>query len=299
MPSTVQVYNQTITDFKIIQERLFDAQSQIGAKSKFETFADMSDDLTIVQGFEESIQRSERFVTSLNNVTRRLDVMDSSLSDIIDTAVNFKTSLILENSDTNALVNDLASLADSSLDVISGSLNERINSSYIFAGSKTNIQPVNDLKRVNSVVGGESTVNYYNGDEFKAAVDASRSLRVEYGITASDPAFRDLIGAINKAKDAEAQGKKENLVQAGVELDAAIEQLIALRSNLGGDYKIIEQSLDIQDKARVNFEQKLAEVKEPDIVELTIQTSAETSALTALFNQFSRVSNLSLVNFIN
>lgn len=299
MPSTIQVFNQTVSDFKLIQDRLFQNQSKIGADSKFETFAEMDNDLTVVQTFESSIQRSERFITSLNTVKRRLDVVDTSISNIIDTAVNFKSSLILENSTTNSLVNDLSSLADDTLDIISGSLNERINSNYVFAGSKTNTQPVSDLKTVNSVVSGEVTANYYNGDEFKAAVDVSRSLRIEYGITASDPAFQNLIGAINNAKAAEISGKPSDLNQAGEQLDAAIEEVISLRAKVGGNLQSIEQSIEIQDKARVNFEQKLAEIKEPNIVDLTIQTSADTAALTAVFQSFSRISNLSLVNFIN
>jgi flagellar hook-associated protein 3 FlgL len=295
MPSTIQLYSQTITDFKKLQDSLYSAQSKIGANSKAETFAELGSEVSVVQSFSFSAQRANRYSTSIAEVSRRLDTSYRAVDDIIESAIDFKKSLTLENS-PNSNVNDLTSQANTALDLIRGALNSRDGAIYVFAGSKTNEEPVEDLKQTSNYVDGKATANYYNGDDFKASVDVSRSLNVEYGVAASDPAFQNLIASLNLSKEYEKSGS--GLEEAGKLLESAIDDLITLRAKMGNNTKVLEQNANIQSKAETTFKQKLAEVNEPDIVSLTILTNQNQAALTALFQNFSRISNLSLVNFL-
>jgi flagellar hook-associated protein 3 FlgL len=297
MPSTVQIYNQAISDFKSLQTIIADKQAKIGADSKADSFAELGDDISSVQGFKLSIERSDRYINSIKDAQRKNDTQYQAIQQILEIASQFKQNLTIESTTTSGAVNNLSQQANSSLDNIRGALNLRDGANFVFAGSKTNQQPVSDLKLSNNIVDSTPLANYYEGDNFKAAVDVSASLQVEYGFNAADPAFVNLIGAINLAKNAEAQGTN-NYQQAGDLFEQAYDQLLALQAKIGDNAKVFENNLDFQDKAKSIFEAKYAEVNEPNIVQLTIESTQAQTTLQASFQIFSKISQLSLINFL-
>lgn len=296
MTSTVQIYSQAIRDFKNIQDELFDKQSKIGADSKADTFAELGNDITVIETFKASVSRSERFIRTIDEASRRLDSSYDAVSRIIDIATSFKQDIALENS-ANSEINDLSISSNNALDSIRAALNTREGANFIFAGSKTNIEPVDNLKFSTNYVSGTATANYYNGDEFKSSVDVSKSLNIEYGVTASDDAFKNVIAAINRAKAAEANGGV-GLEQAGIALDSAIDDLVSLRARMGNNAKVFEDSIDFHTSSKAILEQKLSDKTAPDIVQLSVEVSQANAVLQASFQNFSRISSLNLTDFI-
>ncbi len=296
MPSSVQIFSQTIADFKRLQGLIFEKQSQIGADTKASTFAELGNDVNLVQGFKLSAERANRFISSISEASRRNDSYSLALQQLIDAASQFKQSLTIENSGATQNINDLQSSANNALDLIGASLNSKDGSNFIFSGSKTNVEPVDDLKLDNNYIDGGATATYYNGDDFKQSVDVSTSQQVEYGITAADPAFQKLIAAINIAKSEE--GTTANYNQAGEMLDEAISDLIALQAGTGDKGKIFDQNTSYHQVAKDTFENKYAEINSPDIIQLTIESSQLQATLQASFITFSKISNLSLTNYL-
>lgn len=298
MPSTIQLYSQAIRDFKNIQDDLFTSQSKIGADSKAATFAELGSEITILTGFKSGIERSDRFITGINEVSRKLDTSYRAIDEILNIATKFKQDLSLEATTTNTSVNDLTAAVNSYLDRIRGALNTKDGRSFVFAGSKDNEEPVGNLKDVSNIINSTPTANYYRGDSYIAKVAASSTLEIEYGITADDDTFKNLIASLNRAKDEETRGTGANYLQAGEELDNSIEQLISLRAKIGNNLKAMEDMKGFHTQAKSTFEQKYDEANSPDIIELTTNVSQLTATLQASFINFSRISQLSLSNFL-
>ncbi len=299
MPSSVQLYNQAISDFKKIQTNLFEKQAKVGAESLADTFAELGNKINIVENFRFSSERSSKFMSSIDDVTRKLDTTYKSVDEMINTLIDFKSTLSLESSTSNSSVTNLTAAANAALDKIAGALNSKDGANYLFAGSNSNVEPVDDLKFNSNVVGGEITANYYNGDDLVLSVDASSSLTINYGVTANNPAFQKMIGAINMARSQEANGQSANYEAAGKYVDEALQELISLRADMGNNTKALEQMRDFHAKAKDSFDEKLSEANSPDIVQLTIETTQLQASLQASFQIFSRISSLALSNFIN
>lgn len=297
MPSSVQIYSQAIADFKSLQSIIADKQSKIGADSKVDSFAELGDDISSVQGFKLSIERSDRYINSIKDAQRKNDTQYQAIQQIIEIATQFKQNLATESTTTSGAVNNLSQQANSSLDNIRGALNLKDGANFVFSGSKTNQEPVSDLKLGSNILESQPVANYYNGDNFKATIDVSASLQVEYGFSAADPAFVNLIGAINLAKDAETLGAN-NYQQAGDLFEEAYDQLLALQAKIGDNAKVFENNLEFQDKAKSIFEAKYSEVNEPNIVQLTIESTQAQTTLQASFQIFSKISQISLINFL-
>ncbi|MDX1949852.1 MAG: hypothetical protein SFT90_05065 [Rickettsiales bacterium] len=298
MPSTIQLYNQSISDIKRLQNDLFSNQAKIGADSIASTYKELGSNISVIEGFKSSIERSDRFISSIDQVLRRLDTMYRAVDDIVNTAINFRKSLGLEATSTNSSVFNLTQEANSTLDRIRGSLNEKDGAAFVFSGAKSDVEPVNDLKNSTNILNGQNTSNYYNGDDFISKVSASVTLEVDYGVTASNPAFKNLIASINRAKATEASGEGANYDQAGTELENAIDELISLRASIGNNTKVLEQMQEFHTRAKATFEIKFDEKNSPDIIELTTKTSQLTATLQASYLNFSKISQLNLSSFL-
>ncbi len=296
MPSSVQLYSQTISDFKRLQDILDEKQAKIGADSKASTFSELGDDLTQVQSLKLSIERSGRYIDSIKQASTKNDVMYQSISSIIAVAQQFQQNLAAENSSTSAPVNNLSTEADSALDNIRDMLNAQSNGTYVFSGAKTDQQPVVNLKSATNVSNGQATANYYKGDNFQTSVDVSNSLRVTYGVDASNPAFAQLIGAINMAKDVETNGG--DYTAAGNMLQTALSSLTSLQTTVSDNAKIFQNSQDYQTTAQSTFQQNYDDLNSPDVVQLTVEASQAQATLEASFTLFSRLSQLSLTNYL-
>ncbi len=297
MPSSIQMFNQAISDFKRLQGSLVQKQALIGADSKASTFAQFGNDINIVQSYQFSIDRSDRYLTSIADAQRKNDTIHQALSQLIEIASTFKQNIALEGSATSGAANNLSQQANAALDNIRGALNTKDGSNYMFSGSKTNVEPVGDMKTLSNMSGSETTASYYNGDNFTMEVDVSASMRISYGINASDPAFQKLIGALNMAKQAEGNNGT-GLVEAGAMLDEAINEIITMQARVGDNARIMNNSASAHQSAKANFQEKYDAINSPDIVQLTIEASQAQATLEASFMIFSRMSALNLANYL-
>jgi flagellar hook-associated protein 3 FlgL len=299
MPSSIKIFSQTINDFKRIQTDLYDKQSLVGSDSKAKTYKDLGNDITTVENLSFATDKATRYASAGTEAIRKIDSIFNSLGDILQTAQNFKKSLQLENS-SSASVNDLTRAARAGLDSVQGSLNTREGAQFIFGGSKTDVEPVQDLNAKSNIINGTPTANYYNGDDYKFKVAVNSTLNVEYGITAADDSFKNLIAAFNFAKNVEANGgsNKTELANASNLLDKAIDGIINLRATIGANQEIAKQATEMQERTRDTLQKTLGEINSPDIVALSIEISSLQASLTATFQNFTSISRLRLTDYI-
>jgi flagellar hook-associated protein 3 FlgL len=298
MPSSIKFFSQTITDFKRLQTDLYDKQALVGSDTKAKTYKDLGNDITTVENLSFATDKANRYVTAGTDAARKIDTIFSAVGDILQTAQTFKKSLQLENS-SSANANDLTRAARAGLDSIQGSLNSRDGSLFIFGGSKTDSAPVSDLNAASNYVNGIVTANYYNGDDYRFKVGVNSTLNVEYGVTAADDAFKNLIAAFNLGKQVESGGNgKTNLENASNLLDRAIDGLINIRATLGANQEITNQAVEMQQRTSDTLKKTLGEINSPDIVGLSIEISSLQASLTATFQNFTSIARLKLTDYI-
>lgn len=299
MPSSVKFYSQTISDFKRLQGNLYDKQGLVGSDTKAKSYKELGGEITTVENLSFSVDKANRFVTAGTESSRKIDTLFSAVGDILQTAQNFKKSLQLENS-SSASANDLTRAARAALDSTEGALNSRDGSLFIFGGSKSEAAPVDTLNNTSNYINNTPTANYYNGDDYKYSVNVNSTLNVEYGVTAADDAFKNLIAAYNIAKNIEGTNgnNKIALEDASNLIDTAIDQLINMRATLGANKEIIEQGVEMQTRARDSLKQTLGEINSPDIISLSIEINSLQSSLQATFQNFGTISQLRLTNYL-
>ena len=296
--TTPQLFNTTITGINDIQQDLAKLQRQITTARKADTFQELGSDVIRVLELETSIATADRFIDTNKTVIKRLQTTDSAISAIQKIALDFKVALTRENSSSGP-AQDLTGLAENALDNITDQLNKKDGSRFLFAGSKTDGAAVGDLKLFSNLINNVPTANYYRGDDVVFTTKASESLDVNYGIKANDDTFKNLIGAIHKAIEAEASGENDTLVTAGTLLDNAMEQLITMRSGIGINQQTMEGANKQHTIVKTQLEDFLGDVIDTDIVEASIRVAENQALLTASMQTFVRLSQLTLSDFLN
>jgi flagellar hook-associated protein 3 FlgL len=187
---------------------------------------------------------------------------------------------------------DILSLSRNKLEQIRGVLNASFNGEKLFAGSKIKVTDVvGDIALFSNIVSGKITANYYNGDTDKFSAKISDTHTLQYGVTADNPAFTNLIAAhhymINNDFD--------NAITA---LHTAKQDLGDLVAKIGEHSKAISQQVSNDDSNLLRLSESVTNIEDVDVTELMPQLAMLEVQLKASFMLTTQLSDLSLVNFL-
>lgn len=298
--SSLATHTRAVSDMGRLQADLAKIQQQISSTRKASTFGELGNDTNRVLDLEASITQVKRFQSNNNVVSNRLAVMRQAVTEVQNIASQFRQQVIIERSNGN--VQDLSAFARSALSQIEGALRVEDNGRYVFSGGKTDRPPIADGQLQNSsLIGGVPTDNYYQGDSLIFTQRAGEQTELEYGVTANDPAFVKLIGAINLAIEGEAEGAgADGFYRQSLDLIAEVVEAELPRVGYAIDSnKLRLQTInDEHSKVEVQLKSFLDDVAATDVVGASIDLSLTESVLTASMQTFARISRLTLSDYL-
>lgn len=292
--STSQNFNDTLALLNKHQAELADLRRQISSGIKAASFPDLGADTLRTLDLQSAVRSTEQYQEQNQITHSRLGIMDSLIGQLQDLAQDVQQQVILKRS-PSGLELDLTTFAESTLDRIAALLNTRSAGRFLFAGSKTDTMPVTGtLDNLDS--NNNATDSYYRGDDVKLTARASRNLTVEYGVTANEQGFQDLIGAVNMLLK---EPTTANLQQAANLAQSGIDGLSDVRSRVGLATQLIEEANTQHERVGAQLQQVLQDAIGTDIAEATIRISENELVLTASFQTFARIQRLTLAEFLD
>ncbi len=292
--STSRNFSETLTQLNQRQAEIADLRRQITSGIKASSFSDLGADTLQTLDLQSVIQSTEQFQNQ-NQVTQvRLGIVDSLIGQLQDLAQDVQQQVALKRS-PSGLELDVTTFAQSSLDRIAAMLNTRNTGRFLFAGSKTDTQPVTGT--LDNLDGSYiPTDSYYNGDNVRLSAKVGRNMTVEYGVTANEQGFQDIIGAVNMLLEAPTTA---NLERAAELAQSAIGGLSDIRSRVGLAMQRIEEANTQHERVGIQLKNVLEATIGTDIAEATIRISENELVLTASFQTFARIQRLTLAEFLN
>ena len=182
-----------------IQARLREAQSAVSsgkAASRYDQIADRAGELIRVK---DARALKSTLADQNERLGQRLQIMDSALGSIVDIAARARTALVQRLDGGFGSEVPLADLVDSLLPEVEAALNTRLDGQYLFAGSRSDVAPV-ELPTV-PVTAVDSSL-YYRGDSLRLTARAEFGVELGYGVTADAAPFAELIAALGQAREA-------------------------------------------------------------------------------------------------
>jgi|GEM_PF-3323786 flagellin-like hook-associated protein FlgL len=170
---------------------------------------------------------------------------------------------------------------------IEGELNTHVHGKYIFAGSHSDIKPVNgirfdsnirwDLKKLDFV----PTANYYRGNDYLEKLEIFPGEVIEFGILANDPVFQEIIAGMNYIKDG-LQDNNHAMLKQGMELlEKNDEGILVKISKLGQIGDRISENKELQENRHETAEMALQKITDADIIELAMERNQLSEAVQA------------------
>lgn len=186
-------------------------------------------DLTAQQSQDQS------YLNTTNTLTTRMSTMNNAMNDIQNLVSQFSdgfTSDAYNNSGTTVQTEAQQLLAEVGTD-----LNTQDGDGYVFSGFQTSSPAFNAAALPNP--GDLSTANtaYYGGDNGVQQATIDQGVTISYGITANNPAFEQIIRALNFIANSGSLSPSNptdvaDVAQAAQLLTNGLAQLQTLQGNL-------------------------------------------------------------------
>lgn len=296
------------------QASLAETQLQVATGKKTQSFSGLGQDVTRLANLKNDLAKSEQFIENIDAVTKRLELMEFGLEQIDDFAREMRSIMRSSLNGDAADTNNLQELAQQFLDQIVEIMNLRDDSRYLFAGGKTDTQPVdltNGVYTAPTPPPFDATVDtgYYEGDSAISEVRVDDDVVVQYGILANEPAFEKIIRALDHV----AQTTFSTPITAAEKtmLNDAITAITEAVENNGTDKTIGELTADVVLDMRLLDSQRtkhqeftnfatetIADIENVDTAEAITLLNFQQVQLQASYELIARIGSLSLANFL-
>jgi flagellin-like hook-associated protein FlgL len=142
---------------------------------------------------------------------------------------------------------------------------------------------------------------FYKGDSQKLSARIETTTTMEYGVTGDEAGFEKLFRALFMAKNANVSPGNIDSATLNSALELALEAIAELpniRSSIGSDRKILEETKSRHLDFLVTTTEAVSNIENVDVVEVVTRMSAQQIQLEASYTLTARLSQLSLVNFL-
>lgn len=301
--STIGFHQESLKYMSKNMSSVNDLNRQISSGQQYKDYAEYSSSgtLELAFSFQSKISEVESYDDTATVLKNRLAHMDSQM-ETLNVITEEWLSVLGQYGDTTKPQLDLSVIADQFLDRVEASLNSTVGGRYIFSGSKTSTPAVSELKENNSLsADSKATNSYYQGDSEQLNARISETLELTYGVTADNSAFQSLIGSMNLAKAASSQSDADVIRSAGNAFDLADDAKNALIV-IHAEIKINSTTVDTQqisNSSIVSYLQtEFSGLNDTDTVAATVLLSQHQATLQASFSSFSKLSSLTLLDYL-
>ncbi|GIK99682.1 MAG: flagellar hook-filament junction protein FlgL [Alphaproteobacteria bacterium] len=317
--ATYPGFQQTMSYTLNAQRAVYDLQAQVSSGLVSTDYAGVGGNAYRLVTLETQTTRTNQYVAGNKLVDHRLQAMETSVASIYDTATKFRTLLVNALNANNAGEMAIADEAANFKDEITKLLNVSEDGRYLFAGSRTTTAPVDQAGWTPPAWPltpplTQYTAEYYKGDQtlLTAEVDVDHS--IGYGITAAEDAFEYVLRAMHyveisgNAVDRATLETSLALVNAALGTSngdatlgvaAPTRDIADIRTAIGTSRRAIELANKRHEEVLLYTEQNIGDIENVDPAAALTRLSAAETQLQASYMTVSRLSQLSLLNYLS
>lgn len=304
--STFGTHDLSVFNAMQTQKRLQDGQITATTGMKSQDYAGFNVDARRLLSMESTLARIESYERNIAATERRLQAMETSVAQLHDIASEANTLLVnaLNAEDGEDLQLDVR--AEKMLEQVAGLLNLKHEERYLFAGARTDVEPVSfaaydptdpayDPNNPTAANAG-----YYNGDAAVLSARVDESMTLDYGITAAKSSFEKLIRGLQLAVNGGSPGTidRPTLDQSLSLIKEAVRDIPDVRGRIGADLSTLESVRDKHSQLSIYAKETISDTEQADIAATMTQVNADTVLLEASYSITARLSQLSLANFL-
>ena len=275
------------------QTRMRDRQADIATGKSAHRYAEIGDQAAL-------LLRTKDQLTSLGTLTRqnelsltRVQAVDDALGQVSDQMIRMQSLLNQRLNDPSGPLVPVDSEAENLMHEMASALNVKLGDRYLFAGSRTDTRPV-DLPT--DIADAADVADFYKGDSLPTKLRMDRDAEVALDVNAGQ--FAGLFETLADAKAAHLAGDTDGLRTANDRLAEQIASLAQQRGKVGATMARMEGIVEGQRATTEYLGQIASDIEDTDLPTAMSQLSQDRVTLEAAYLTISRISNLSLADFM-
>lgn len=298
--ATLAQFNSALFHLQKTQTNLNDLQIQISSGTKSQDYTSISRDSGRLVSMENTHVRVSQYIENNTLVERRLQTMETNLSQVQDIASSLKTLLVNALNSGNATELNLTAQGQGMLNQLAALLNVEQDGRFLFSGSRTDTAPVDltglPVSYTVPTADGDAS-GYYQGDSNNLTVRADDLFDVSYGVNAGQAPFERLIRAVDliiKSPPTDTAALNDALAAA----NEAIDTLPDVRTQIGNARKTLSETNGRHNEFLLYLEENVGDLQNTDVTESIAKLNENQVSLEAAYMTLTRLSNVSLLNFL-
>lgn len=287
-------YRSLLANLTHSSTRLEDLRVQAATGKKVSKPSDDPSAIRPMLDTRGQIRASERFLRTLGTAGDRLNILDTHLERVENLMVRAKESLVyagngsLSQADLKTLGNQMRQMKEELLAVA----NANVDGKYLFSGFSEDVIPY-----------PTGTPGEFDGDDNKIELEIGPGEKIAVNLTGSevfgDPGtgkdvwqlFDEMIAALEVGDSAAALAEMDNL-------DRAADYARGRRSLMGNLAQRVDNAQLNMEDMRIDMKAMLSRLEDADILETLTNMTMQETALKAALDITSRVSRLSILDYM-
>jgi flagellar hook-associated protein 3 FlgL len=310
-------YRVLSSELQNISNRLYDLRQQAATGKKLNKPSDNPGVIRPLLNYRVQSEMTERYLNHLAVAQGDIQLLDSGLDHIEEIFVRAKELGIAAMSgstndeDRKTYANQIGMLFDELLQAA----NKQTNSQYVFAGYKETTVPFteNPAYVPDAYDPGDSSTwpVLYEGDNNVKTVEIAHGKSVQIALTGSelflgdadhnqevDSGNENLFAVLKKFEHAIRENDYTKMNEGLGELENGAEQVRRLRGQMGNNAQRIEKASEQLYEASIIFKQIISRYEDADVIDVYSRLVQQETAFEAALNVTSRVSKLSILDFM-
>ncbi len=304
--STISQLQQVIQNLQQLDTQGDKLETEISTGLVSQTYSGIASQAAQLVNLNSVVSQQQGYINTINTVNQQLSSMNLVTSTLSSMVEQFASQL-----DTNAFNTTgetIQTQAQALLAQVGDYLNTQGGEGYLFGGSDTTEAPYNasglpNPGNLTSEVNGAPPNGYYQGNDTVASAQVDTDLTVQYGVTADNPAFEQVVRVLNYLANAPAFDQNDstdvsNIDTAEQMLTSAGTELEQLTSTIGMNQSELNNELTMHQQALTMAQSNVANIEQANSGTVITQLDTLQTQLEASYQTVNMLQSLSLANYL-
>lgn len=296
--ATFPATERLIVDNMRLQSQLADTQVQLATGLKSLTYKGIASETQRLLNLERNYDALKSYNTNSVIVAGNIDIAYNAVKAVLDLSNSFLQTLTAAQGGNFLNPQVTKDQAQTALNEIAGLLNTQSAGRYLFAGSMIDRKPIDLTDPAYTVPTIPSTPNtgYYQGDNAIASAQLSETLTIDYGFTANDPAFEQLLRALNVALNHPSDTTA--LAEATTLIRTSIDGMANIFTQMSTFARTVENQNMRNDEDMAMMKNVIGNIKGADLAATTVKQKELETQIQASYASSVKILNLKLTDYL-
>jgi flagellar hook-associated protein 3 FlgL len=304
--STIGQMQQVIQNLQQLDTQGSTLETEITTGLKSQTYSGIAPQAAQLVDLNAVASQQQGYINTINTVNQQLSSMNLVTSTMASMVEQFASQL--QTNAFNTTGSTIQTQAQALLAQVGDYLNTQGGEGYLFGGSDTTQAPFDAAALPNpgnltSPVNGAPPSGYYQGNDTIASAQVDNDLTVQYGVTADNSAFEQVVRVLNFLANSPSFNQNNPTDVANVDtaeqmLTSAGTDLEQLTSNIGMNQSELNNELQMHQQALTMAQSNAGDIDQANSATVITQLDTLQTQLEASYQTVNMLQNLSLANYL-